>query len=190
MDSIEFGRKINYVPMTVSLVVGLVVGVLVFVFTKVALLAVLLGIAALVIIALLYARSMNDFYGYWEINDEGIRSYDYQNLSIRLQSVLFPFSESQLDFKFKDIKSLTVVVGKEMNAPSNILGGSFNAPKKIMFHLPTPYYLELKLNDGRQINLDLSADWDDSETIEYVIAVICSEADIPAEIIKQENQNV
>ncbi|MFC6175709.1 hypothetical protein ACFQAV_02615 [Companilactobacillus huachuanensis] len=187
MDSIEFGRKINYVPMTVSLVVGLLVGILIFVFTKITLLAVLLGVTALVIAALLYARSMDDFYGYWEINDEGIKSYDYLNFSIRLQSVMFPFSESQLALKFNDIKGLTVVVGKEMNAPSNILGGSFNAPKKIMFHLPTPYYLELKLNDGRQVNLDLSADWDDTETIEYVIALICSEADIPAEIIKQEN---
>ncbi|CAJ1182007.1 hypothetical protein CPR19088_GLDEOEPO_01561 [Companilactobacillus paralimentarius] len=187
MDKIEFGRKINYVPMTVSLVTGLVVGLLIYIFTKIVLLAVILGITALVIVALLYARSMTDFYGYWEVNDEGIRTYNYQNFSVRLQSVLLPFSESQFAFKFADIKSLTVVVGKGMNAPANILGGSFNAPKKIMFHLPTPYYLELKLNDGREVNLDLSADWDDSETIEYVIAVICSEAGIPAEIIKQEN---
>lgn len=190
MDKIEFGRKVNYVPMTVSFVTGLVVGVLIFVFTKIMLLAVILGITALVVVALLFARSMSDFYGYWEINDEGIRSYDYLNFSIRLQSVLFPFSESQLDFKFKDIKSLTVVVGAEMNAPSNVLGGSFYAPKKIMFHLPTPYYLDLKLIDGRVVTLDLSADWDDTETIEYVIAVICSEADIPADIVKQENQGI
>ncbi|WP_119327436.1 hypothetical protein [Companilactobacillus musae] len=185
MESIDFGRKINYVPMTVSLIIGLLVGILVFVFSKQALLAVILGIAGLVVVALLFARSMTDFYGYWKVTDKGIESYNYQNFSVRFQSALLPFSEDPLKIKFQDIKGLTVIVGKDMNAPANILGGSFSAPKKIMFHLPTPYYLELKLKDGREINLDLSADWDDSETIEYVLAVICDQAGIGAEIVKQ-----
>lgn len=187
MDSIGFGRKINYTPMLVSWAVGLIVGLLIFIFSHQWLLAVILGITFLVISALIFARSLSDFYGYWEVDDKGIKSHNYLNFSVRLQSVLFPFYEEQDKFEFKDIKSLTVVVGKEMNAPANILGGSFYAPKKIMFHLPTPYYLGLTLKDGRQINLDLSADWDDSETIEYIIALICSEAEIPADIVKQSN---
>lgn len=185
MESIEFGRKINNVPMMVSWGGGILIGILLMIFTKVVLLAVILGITAVVVIALVYAWLLTGFYGYWEIDDKGIRSFDYQNFSIRFQSVLFPFSEDKNVIKYSDIAKLTVIVGKEMNAPSNILGGSFNAPKKIMFNLPTPYYIELQLKDGREIHLDLSADWDDTETIEYIIALICSEADIEAGIIKQ-----
>jgi hypothetical protein len=44
MDSIEFGRKINYVPMTISLAVGVIVGLVIAVFAHQALLAVILGI--------------------------------------------------------------------------------------------------------------------------------------------------
>ncbi|MFH5811797.1 hypothetical protein [Companilactobacillus sp. FL22-1] len=187
MDRIAFGRKINNVPMIVSLAIGLIIGIVVFIFTKLMLLAVILGAAAVVIVASLYARSMVDYYGYWDINEEEIRSFNYQNYSVRLQSVLFPFSESQESFKLTDIKSATVVVGQEMNAPANILGGSFNAPTKIMFHLPTPYYLDVSLQDGREAYLDLSADWDDSETIEYVINLISSEAEINVDMVKQAN---
>lgn len=185
MESIEFGRKINNVPMMVSWGGGILIGILLMIFTKVVLLAVILGITAVVVIALVYAWLLTGFYGYWEIDDKGIRSFDYQNFSIRFQSVLFPFSEDRNVIKYSDIAKLTVIVGKEMNAPSNILGGSFNAPKKIMFNLPTPYYIELQLKDSREIHLDLSADWDDTETIEYIIALICSEADIEAGIVKQ-----
>lgn len=185
MESIEFGRKINNVPMYVSWGSGILVGILFFIFAKSVLLAVILGIAALVVVALIYARMLSDFYGYWEIDEKGIKYFDYQNFAVRFQSVLFPFSEGTTNFKFGDVKELNVIVGKEMNAPSNILGGSFYAPKKIMFHLPTPYYLDLKLVDGREVNLDLSADWDDTETIEYVLAVICTEAEIQPEILKQ-----
>lgn len=185
MDSIEFGRKINYVPMTISLAVGVIVGLVIAVFAHQALLAVILGITVIVICALIFAKSLSDLYGYWELTEEGIRCYDYLNFSVKFQSVLMPFSEDQMTFKYDDIKSLRVVVGREMNAPANILGGSFYAPKKIMFNLPTPYYLEIKLKDGREVNLDLSADWDDTETIEYVIAVICDRAEIGAEMVKQ-----
>lgn len=185
MESIGFGRQINYVPMSVSLGVGVVTGGLVVIFAHQWLLAVILGAAMLVVCAFLYARSMNDFYGYWEVTNDGVRYYNYQNMSIRLQSVLLPFSESPEQFKYQDVEALTVVVGKEMNAPSNILGGSFYAPKKIMFHLPTPYYLDVKLKDGREAYLDLSADWDDTETIEAVIAIIAVEANISPEIVKQ-----
>ena len=185
MDSIEFGRKINYTPMAISWGVGIVVGLLIGIFAQQWLMAVILGVTLIVVIALVFAKIFSDFYGYWEINDKGISSYNYQNFSVRVQSVLMPFSEDKQSFKFGDIKALTVIVGKEMNAPANILGGSFYAPKKIMFNLPTPYYMELKLKDGREVNLDLSADWDDSETIEYVLAVICTEAEIQPEILKQ-----
>jgi len=186
MNNIEFGQRINYTPMIVSLVVGIIVGAIIQIVTHQFMLAIILGIAALVICGLLFARSMTDFYGYWSIDDQGIKSHNYQNMSVRFQSVLFPFSDDKDEFKFTDIKSLEVVVGKEMNAPANVLGGSFKAPKKIMFHLPTPYYLDLKLNDGREVNLDLSADWDDTETIAYVIALICDKANIEAGIIKQQ----
>lgn len=185
MESIEFGREINYVPMAISAAIGVVVGIIVAIFTHSALLAVILGITVLVVCALLFARSLSDFYGYWEIDDESISEYNYQNFSVKFQSILMPFSEDQMTFKLTDIKELTVIVGKGMNAPSNILGGSFNAPKKIMFHLPTPYYLELKLRDGRTVNLDLSVDADDSEAIAYVIALICDRAGIEAGIVKQ-----
>lgn len=187
MESVDFGRKINYVPMYISWGAGILVGLLFFIFTKVALLSIILGITALVVVALIYAWMLADFYGYWELSETGIKYFNYQNFSVRFQSVLFPFSEATAEFKYTDVKKLTVVVGKDMNAPANILGGSFYAPKKIMFHLPTPYYLDLQLNDGREVNLDLSADWEDSEIIEYVIAIICSEADIEAGIVKQEN---
>jgi len=171
--------------MIISLVVGVVVGALIEIFSHQLMLAVILGVTALVVCALLFARSMTDFYGYWSIDDENIQSYNYQNFSVRFQSVLFPFSEDKDKFKLTDIKALEVVVGKEMNAPANILGGSFKAPQKIMFNLPTPYYLELSLKDGRTINLDLSADWDDTETIQYIIALICDKANIEAGIVKQ-----
>lgn len=185
MDSIEFGRKINYVPMIVSWVVGILVGLVITVFTHQILLAVILGVTFLVITALIFAKTLSDFYGYWEVTNDGIRCYDYQNFGVKFQSVLMPFSEDKMSFKFVDVKSLRVIVGREMNAPANILGGSFYAPKKIMFNLPTPYYLEIKLKDGREVNLDLSADWDDTETIEYVIAIICDKAGIGAEMVKQ-----
>lgn len=185
MESIDFGRKINYVPMTISLVVGLIVGGGIFIFAHQALLAVILGVTFLVITALIYAWVFSDFYGYWQLGETGIKDYNYQNFAVRFQSVLFPFSDDQIDFKYTDIKHLTVIVGKEMNAPANILGGSFNAPKKIMFNIPTPYYLELELKDSRTVNLDLSMDWEDSELIEYAIAVICDQAGIEAGIVKQ-----
>jgi len=185
MNSIEFGRKISNTPMIISLVIGVLAGILVEVFTHQIYLAVILGITALVVVALFFAKSLSDMYGYWKIDAEEIKYFDYQNMSVRLQSVLLPFREETTEFKLKDIKSLTVVVGKDMNASANILGGSFNAPKKIMFHLPTPYYLDIKLRDGRQVNLDLSADYDDTETIEYVIGFICDQDDIKAQIVKQ-----
>ena len=187
MDKIEFGRKINYVPAIISCVIGIVVGIGIQIFTKLTLLAVILAITALVVVALLFTRSMYDFFGHWEIDSEGIQNTDYQNFGVRFQAVLFPFTESRVRFKFSDIKSMTVIVGKDMNAPSNILGGSFYAPKKIMFHLPTPYYMEVHLKDGRQVNLDLSADWDDTEVIGYIVDFIGSEAGIDVGMIKQSN---
>ncbi|AUI72714.1 hypothetical protein COSHB9_21110 [Companilactobacillus alimentarius] len=188
MESIDFGRKINYVPMAISWGVGLIAGILIYIFTRQALLAVILGVAILVVVALVYAKTLSDFYGYWSIDDKGITSFNYQNFNVRFQSVLLTFSEDPLKIEFKNIKSLKVVVGKDMNAPANILGGSFNAPKRIMFHLPTPYYLELQLNDGREIYLDLSADWDDTQTIQYVIGLIMSKANIEASIVKQAQE--
>jgi len=185
MDRIEFGQKINNVPMMISWGVGIIVGLLIAIFAHQVLIGVILGITVLVLCALLFTRSMADFYGHWSIDDKNIIFHNYQNFSIRFQSVLFPFGEDKDELQLTDIKALKVVVGKDMNAPANILGGSFNAPEKIMFHLPTPYYLEIQLKDGRTVNLDLSADWDDTETIEYVIALICDRADIEAGIVKQ-----
>ena len=85
MDSIEFGRKINYVPMTVSWVIGILVGLVITVFTHQILLAVILGVTFLVITALIFARTLSDFYGYWEVTDDGIRGYDYQNFGVKFQ---------------------------------------------------------------------------------------------------------
>ncbi|MQS75786.1 hypothetical protein [Companilactobacillus halodurans] len=185
MESIEFGQKINYVPMAISWGIGLIIGLGIAFFTHLVLLAVILGVTFLVISGLVFARTLSDFYGYWEVDNNGIKSFDYQNFAVRFQSILMPFSEDQFIFKFSDIKALTVVVGKDMNAPANVLGGSFNAPKKIIFNLPTPYYLRVQLKDSREVNLDLSVDWEDSEAIQYVIAMICDKANIGADIVKQ-----
>jgi len=100
---------------------------------------------------------------------------------------LLPLTQKDTVIEFSEIKSFSVFAGKEIKAPEGILGGVFYgySPDTVLQRFPTAYYFSVVLNNGKQVDLDLSMNVDDTDKIEDAISLIGSKTGKRVQLIKE-----
>jgi len=170
MNEFTFGRKINYVPLLVSLGVGIIISIFFFMLFNQTVISILFGVLSLVVAIGLYLINLSNSYGYWEISQQEIIYCDYNSNGKKLQAILFPFGKHQTELKLDQIKSASLVVGKKMTVPANIKAAPPSA--YLVCYYPSAYYLGLKLKNDQEVDLDLSRDEENKDKIEQLIKLL------------------
>lgn len=188
--SISFGRKINYLPLLISLVIGLVVGYFLYLLSTQIFVGILFGILTILACSAIYSIHLASSYGFWQIDDSGIRYNDYRTTSQRVKALLTPSSETETLVKFDDIQSFAIVVGKSMPTPKGIgpagaIDGSFYVTDSALLCLANAYFISLKLKDGEEVDLNLSTNKADSTDIENIIELLETKTNTKANLVKQ-----
>lgn len=188
--SISFGRKINYLPLLISLVIGLVVGYFLYLLSTQIFVGILFGILTILACSAIYAIHLASSYGFWKIDESGIRYDDYRTTNQRFKALLTPMSETETLVKFADIQSFAVVVGKSMPAPKGIgsegaIDGSFYVVDSALLCLSNTYFISLKLKDGEEIDLNLTTSDGNSADVENTIELLEAKTNTKASLVKQ-----
>jgi len=188
--SLTFGRKINYSPLLVTLIISVLIGYFLFLISHQVSIGIIFGIISLIVIPFIYSLNLSGSYGYWTIDDNGINSSDYSTTGKKIKAILLPNIEKESSVKFDEIKSFSLVVGQGMSAPKGIgpdgaIAASFYVVDSAMQYYSSPYYLSLELNNGQEIDLDLSANADNKNEVEKAIKLIESNTDIKPKLMKQ-----
>ncbi|CAJ1176277.1 hypothetical protein LCR01_20100 [Companilactobacillus crustorum] len=182
---IIFGRKINYLPLTICLIVSLIVGYMILLLSSQKITAVILGGVSLLIGLFICSLNLSNYYGYWKIDEAGIHYDNYPNSLRIVLSIIFPFLENQSTIAFNEIKSFAIVVGKNVRAPRGTFGGIFYHPDAVLERLPISYYLSVKLKNNHEIDLNLTNNIDDSE-IEKMLIILEKKTGQKPDLIKQQ----
>lgn len=187
---LSFGRKINYMPLIISLFGGILIGFFFYLLSQKALIAVLFGVICLIAIVMLYTLKMRDNLDWWGVDDRGIHYQDYSTTGKRIRTILLPNSSKEETVKFNEIKAFSIVVGKEMDVPEGIgpdgpIDAAFYVVDSAYQTFNSPYYLSLKLAKGRDVDLDLSSNSQDVTAVNDVIRKIEEKTKLQVKLEKQ-----
>lgn len=183
MREFTFGRKINYVPLVVSLAVGIIISVFFYTFAKEIGISILFGVLCFIVAVALYAVKLSDTYGYWKINQQQISYYDYKTMGRRIMAILLPLSSKQSVASLQQVDTASLVIGKKIQVPANIKAAAASA--YLVYFYPSGYYLGLKLKDSQEVDLDLSFDEMDNQKIEQMIQLLNSQLNKPVTLIEK-----
>lgn len=183
MREFTFGRKINYVPLIISLGVGITVSLFFYTFAHKIGISISFGLLCLVVAVALYTVKLSDTYGYWQINQQQINYYDYRTIGNRIKAILLPFSSKQSVVSLNQIVAASLVIGKKMQVPANIKAAPASA--FLVYFYPSAYYLALKLRDSQEVDLDLSFDEMDNKKIEQMIQLLNTQLNAPVTLIEK-----
>lgn len=174
---LKFGRKINAMPLLVSLVIGGIVGYcLVLIFNQLGV-SILFGVLAFVVSVMFYTINLNTTHGYWQITDTGIDYYDYYSTTKKIKAILLPWGTKPVTIDFAKVQTMAIVVGKGMTLPAGIgphgaIDQAYYLVDYAIDRLDSMYSLELELADQRKVALDISNDIQDAEKIDQMIALL------------------
>ncbi|CAJ2233020.1 hypothetical protein [Companilactobacillus paralimentarius] len=188
--SLNFGRKMNYMPLIISLFGGIIIGFFFYLLSQKTLIAILFGIVCLIVIVMLYTLKTKDNLDQWGIDDRGIYYRDYSTTGKRIRAILLPNISNEETVKFSEIKDFSIVVGKGMDLPRGI---GPDGPIDVTFYVidsayqtfNSPYYLALKLDKGKDIDLDLSSNVKDVVAVNEVIRKIEEKTKLQVKLEKQ-----
>lgn len=188
--NLSFGRKINYLPLMVSLFGGIIIGFFFYLLSRKVLIAILFGIACLIAIVMLYTLKTRDNLDQWIVDNRGIHYQDYSTTGKRVKAILFPNTSNEETVKFNEIKAFSIVVGKGIDLPKGIgpdgsIDATFYVVDSAYQAFNSPYYLSLKLAKGRDVDLDLSSNGQDVAAINEVIKKIEEKTKLQVKLEKQ-----
>lgn len=154
-DTIEFGKRVNRRPLTISFILSFLAGGLGFLSNiKVSIIAFL--IVLFLLLGIYYPLNVPALFGHWQLEKHGISYYKMNNYRDKLRMVCEP---DKTDFQFisySQIKGFQVVERDHKYNLTDLL--TINPAKQSYLPwLRKPFYLELQLHHG-VIKLDLS--WD------------------------------
>ncbi len=183
MEELTFGRKINYVPLVISLGIGIIISVFFYTFVHKIGISISFGLLCFVVAVALYAVKLSDTYGYWHINRQQINYYDYKTIGNRIKAILLPFNSKQSTVDVEQIVAASLVIGKKMQVPANIKAAPASA--YLVYFYPSAYYLGLKLKDNQEVDLDLSFDEMDNKKIEQMVQLLNTQLGSPVTLIEK-----
>lgn len=183
MREFTFGRKINYLPLVISLGIGIIISVFFYTFVNKMEISILFGLLCFMVAVALYAIKLSDTYGYWHINDKQINYYDYRTMGKRIKAILFPFNSKLAVVDIKQVVAASLVIGKKIQVPANIKAAPASA--YLVYFYPSAYYLGLKLKDNQEVDLDLSFDEMNNKKIEQMVKLLGTQLNSPVTLIEK-----
>lgn len=157
----DFGRHISMKPLITSLIVGcMFMLVMLPFFSKIGFqYSLVVGIIAFLFVSSIYfPKYLALQYGFWQVTPQGISYYRYNRWSDRIRAIFNPHAVPQELLPFDQIQSVSVVVGHKIIESREIIGAPLMAyaPEFYLPWMRTARYLNLKLKNGEEIQLDLS----------------------------------
>ncbi|KRO00180.1 hypothetical protein [Companilactobacillus kimchiensis] len=154
-DTIEFGKRINHRPITISLILSFIAGALGFITNiKISILSFLSVLFLL--LCVYFPINLRTLFGHWQLENHGISYYKMNSYRDKLKLILFPNSVDFQFISFSQIKSFQVIERETTYSLSDIL--TIKPAKQSYFPWARkPFLLKLELNKS-DIYLDLSFD--------------------------------
>lgn len=152
-NEFSFAKKVSFKPLLMSLFFGFMVATISYsIFPTDPLIWVFLGLVAFLINSLvIYPVYWESYYGLWGIDHQGIFYYDYTTWQNKVAAIFLPFLQRPIRLSFTDIKSFSIVDGKNILNTDNISGGRLISPFNRKQH-----YLLLQAVNHPLIKLNLS----------------------------------
>ncbi|MFC6175650.1 hypothetical protein ACFQAV_02315 [Companilactobacillus huachuanensis] len=153
---LSFAKKINFEPLLISIFFGIILATIFYsIFPMYPLIGIVMGLLGFAFDSLLiYPKYLTKYYGYWKVDDHGIRYYDYGTWNKKVQAIFSPSSGRVVDVPYSSIKAFVVVDGQSIMNTQSSLGGALNKPLTRKIH-----YLIIQTN---QRNVKLSFAWNSS----------------------------
>ncbi|KRO00030.1 hypothetical protein [Companilactobacillus kimchiensis] len=184
--SLRFGRKISYLPFLVCLFAGVVIGFCLYFLSGNVVIGILFGILGFIVGAYIYSINLSSYYGYWEVDNDGVHYYDYGTTSKRVRAILLPTFAKKMIMQFDDIKSSALVVGKGIQAPKGTFGGVNYAPDVVLSRFPTAYFLTITLSNGQEVDLDLAEQSNSKADIQEMVKVFNEKTGSKVKFLEQK----
>jgi len=154
-DTIEFGKRINHRPLTISLILSLLAGGLGF-FANIKISIIAFLSVLFLLLCVYYPINLPDLFGHWQLEKHGVSYYKMNSYRDKLKIILHPDNAEFQFISYSQIKSFKVVERENKYSLTDIL--TIKPAKQSHFPwLRKPLYLELELNHS-VVNLDVS--WD------------------------------
>lgn len=184
---IKFGRKINVVPLLISLVIGVAIGYFLDVVFDQTIAGILFGVLGFMAAIVVYSINLSRSYGYWEITDRGINCYDYSTNGKRFKAIMFPFGQTQSQIDFQQIESISLIAVSGFQVPEITKAAPASAyiVQTFVEDYASPYYLRLELNDDSEVDLDLSFDANAKAKIQKTLNFLVENTNKKIDLIEQ-----
>lgn len=187
---VKFGKKINYIPLLICLASSIIIGYAIFLISNNISISLLLGVLCLIVIIMIYTLNLTKNYGYWEINNQGIRYSNLDSTGEKIKAILVPTNVEENSIGFDDIKTVQLIATAGIKAPTAVKesGALFSySPDTVLNRFPSDYYLLIKLVDNQEVYLDLAASVSDTDNIAKMIELIEKGTQMKVGLVRQEN---
>jgi len=155
INKIEFGKKINYRPLTLSLIISFFAGTLgLTVNIKISIIS--FFVVLFLLLCIYYPLNLKRLFGHWQLEKYGISYYKMNTYRDKLKIILFPNNTDFQFISYSQIKDFQIIESDNRYSITDLL--TINPAKQsLILWNRKPFYLELELNNSN-VNLDLSYD--------------------------------
>ncbi|KRL43577.1 hypothetical protein FD29_GL000721 [Companilactobacillus mindensis DSM 14500] len=188
---LKFGKKINAMPLVISLVIGGAIGYcFLLLFNQIGV-SILFGVLGFIVSVMFYSINLNGTHGYWQITDEGISYYDYSSTAKKIKAILLPWGLKPTTIDFSKIKLAAIVVGKGMTLPAGIgpegaIDAGYYLVDQAIDRMDSMYSVELQLTDQKTIDLDISNDMQNAIKVDQMIELLENKTQNKMKLFKQK----
>lgn len=189
---LNFGKKINMIPLLISLIIGGIIGYCFqLIFSQLGA-SILFGLVGFVASVMFYSINLNGTHGYWQITDQKISYYDYDSTGKKVMAILLPWKLKPTTINFTEIKTAAIVVGKGMTLPAGIgpegaIDAGYYLVDQAIDRMDSMYILELKLNDHRTIDLDISSEIQNTIKIDHMLDLLEKQTQSKIKLCEQKS---
>lgn len=170
----KFGRKINYIPLLISLVIGVCIGMVCYLISRDLLIGFIFGLLSIIITSSIISLNIQKYFDYWEISKNGIQYCDYNSLKKRILAIFFPDFIKTISININDISSISLEVNKGLSDPKGIgpdgaIAASYYVVGSALNEFTDKYFFDIILTNGQRIYLSAFDDiYDIDKTISYI----------------------
>lgn len=161
---LNFGKKVNYRPVLISLLIGLIVGSIVGAIFQSSIGGFLVTAAIFLFVFLgYYLVTLPNTFSYWEVDKDVIKYSNMDHKAHRVAMMLLPTTMNRLtEIDMHDIK--TIVLHGSQDKPKDMPFALFYNPYLAIVSASVsmgrnPMYAEIILQNGQEIDLDMSRDY-------------------------------
>ncbi|AUI72635.1 hypothetical protein [Companilactobacillus alimentarius] len=170
----RFGRKINYVPLLITLIIGVGIGIVCFLISRNILIGIMFGLLSIIIASSIISINIQKYFGYWEISKDGIQYCEYDSFGKRISAIFFPHFVKNISININNINSISLKKNKGLSDPKGIgpngaIDSSYYIVGSALNDFTDKYFFNVALTNGK--NIDLSA-FDDTNDINKIVSDI------------------